>query len=79
MSAIWAFDNIGNKHTFYHGEDCMKKFCTSLREHAKKIIDFEKKKMSVCFYHVTYAFQSESTLYSCLNVKELLARSRREI
>ena len=45
MSAIWAFDNIGNKHTFYHGEDCMKKFCTSLREHAKKIIDFEKKKM----------------------------------
>ena len=34
---------------------------------------------SVCFYHVTYVFQSESTLYSCLNVKELLARSRREI
>ena len=35
--------------------------------------------LSVCSYHVTYAFQSESTLYSCLNVKELLARSRREI
>ena len=33
----------------------------------------------VCSYHVTYALQSESTLYSCLNVKELLARSRREI
>ena len=29
--------------------------------------------------HVTYAFQSESTLYSCLNVKELFARSRRKI
>ena len=24
--------------------------------------------MSVCSYHVTYAFQSESTLHSCLNV-----------
>ena len=34
--------------------------------------------LNVCSYHVTYAFQSESTLYSCLNVKELLARSRRE-
>ena len=34
---------------------------------------------TVCFYHVTYAFQSESTLYSCLNVKKLLARSRHEI
>ena len=29
-------------------------------------------KMSVCSCHVTYAFESESTLYSCLNVKELL-------
>ena len=33
----------------------------------------------VCFCHDTYALQSESTLYSCLNIKELLARSRREI
>ena len=29
--------------------------------------------------HVLYTFQNESTLYSCLNVKELLARNRREI
>ena len=35
--------------------------------------------MTVCSYHVTYAIQSETTLYSCLNVKELLARSRPEI
>ena len=34
---------------------------------------------TVCYYHVTYAFQGESTLYSCLNIKELLARNRREI
>ena len=30
--------------------------------------------MTVCYYHIEYAFQSESTLYSCLNVKELLAQ-----
>ena len=35
--------------------------------------------LTVCSYRVTYAFQCESTLDSCLNVKELLARSRREI
>ena len=34
---------------------------------------------TVSSYHVTYAFQSESTLYICLNVKELLAQSRHEI
>ena len=32
-----------------------------------------KTQLTVCYYHVTYAFQGESTLYSCLNVKELLA------
>ena len=35
--------------------------------------------MHVRYYYVTYRFQSESTLYSCLNVKELLARNRRHI
>ena len=33
--------------------------------------------MTVCYYHVTYAIQSESTLYSCLSVKELLAWNRK--
>ena len=32
--------------------------------------------LTECSRHVTYAFQSESVHYSCLNVKELLTRSR---
>ena len=36
------------------------------------------KECTVCSCHVTYMFESESTLYSCLNVKELHAWSRRE-
>ena len=44
MSTIWAFDSMESNHTLYRGEDCMKKFCESLREHSKNIIDFEKKK-----------------------------------
>ena len=38
--------------------------------------------LTVC-YHVTYAFlsqtDSEFTLFSCLNAKELLARNKRDI
>ena len=33
------------------------------------------KNLTVCYYHVMLAFQSKSTLCSCLNVKELLAIS----
>ena len=45
ISTIWAFDHLENKHTLYGGEYCMKMLCTSLREHATKVINFEKKKM----------------------------------
>ena len=40
---------------------------------------YQHRLWTVCSCHVTYTFQSESTLYSSLNVKKLLARSRREI
>ena len=44
MSRIYGFHHIENKHTLYREKDCMKKICDSLREHAKNIIAFEKKK-----------------------------------
>ena len=34
---------------------------------------------NVCPYHVTHAFHSEYTLYSCLNVKDLFAWNRHDI
>ena len=39
----------------------------------------EQYPVTVCSYHVTYAFQSEFTLHICLNVNKFLAQSRREI
>ena len=38
-----------------------------------------KNTLTVCSCHVTFEFKSESTLYSCLYVKELLIRNRDEI
>ena len=46
MSTISPFSNIKNKHDVYRGKDCMKKFYESLREHALKMINSEKKKRS---------------------------------
>ena len=39
-----SFDPTKNKLDCYKGEDCMKNFCKDLREHATKIINYEKKK-----------------------------------
>ena len=35
--------------------------------------------LTVCYYHVTYAYQSDFTVYSCPKFKELFARNRRDI
>ena len=40
-----SFDKSKSKLNYYRGEDCMTKFCKDLREHATKIINYEKKVM----------------------------------
>ena len=40
-----SFNKSKKKLNYYRGEDCMTKFCKDLREHATKIINYEKKNM----------------------------------
>ena len=40
-----SFDESRNKLNYYRGKDCMKKFCKDLKEHAPRIINYEKKKI----------------------------------
>ena len=40
-----SFDKTKNKLDYYRGKDCMKMFCKDLREHATKIINYDKKKI----------------------------------
>ena len=40
-----SFDKYNNKLSYYRGEDCMRRFCKDLKDHAIKIIDFKKKDM----------------------------------
>ena len=65
MSRIWAFDHIESKHTLYRGKDCMKKFCESLREQVKNMIDFEKKKMLPLTKEELKSQQDAKVCYIC--------------
>ena len=38
-----SFDKSNKKLSYYRGEDCMKRFCKDLKDHATKIIDFKRK------------------------------------
>ena len=43
IPTIYTFRSLANKHDVYRGEDCLKKFCESLREQAMEIINFKMK------------------------------------
>ena len=47
MLTISSFKDIENKHDVYRGKDCIKKFCECLKNHARKIINFTRKKNEV--------------------------------
>ena len=47
MFTILSFKSIENKHDAYRRKDCVEKFYESLREHAIKVINFEKKKIKL--------------------------------
>ena len=40
-----SFDMSNNKLSYYRGEDCMRRFCKDLKDHAIKITDCKKKDM----------------------------------
>ena len=70
--------NTDKCHLLLHINNCLSEKLIGITFHCK--LKFNKYiKETVCSCYVKYAFQTESTLYSYLNVKELIARSRREI
>ena len=54
-----ANEKIIRKYLLHKSVETNQKFTVAMQQNWK----------TVCYYHVTYEFQSESTLYGCLNVK----------
>ena len=59
------YDDIGNKHNLHKGEDCIIKFYESLREHAMKIINFEKKKMILLASKEYELYPNQTSYHIC--------------
>ena len=45
LDLVSSFNSKQNKHSFYRGKDCIKKFCSDLKELAAKIINYKEKEM----------------------------------
>ena len=45
LSLISSFDSKENEHNVYRGKDCIKRFCSDLKELATKITNYQEKEM----------------------------------
>ena len=45
LSLFCLFDETKNKRSFYRGRDCIKKFCSDLKELRTNIVNYERKEM----------------------------------
>ena len=60
-----SFDKSNNKISYYRGEDCMKRFCKDLKDHATKIIDFKRKIMIPLTKEEEDNYKKENICYIC--------------
>ena len=62
-----SFDESKNKLNYYKGKNCMKKFSKDLREHASKVIIYEKKKMIPLTTEEKIYHNKQKICYICKN------------
>ena len=60
-----SFDESKNKLNYYNGKDCMKKFCQDLKEHATRIINYEKKKIISLTKEENIDYNDQQICYIC--------------
>ena len=46
LDLVCSFDSKQDKHSCHWGKDCIKKFCSELKELGTKIINYEQKQMT---------------------------------
>ena len=63
--ARFSFDESRNKLNYYRGKDCMKKFCKDLKEHATRIINYEKKKIIPLTKEEKINYNDQQICYIC--------------
>ena len=44
LDLVCSFDSKEDKNSFYRGDDCIKKFCSELKELVTKLVNYEQKR-----------------------------------
>ena len=65
LDLITSFDKKENKHSFYRGKDCIKKFCKELKELSTKIINWKQNNMDPLTDNEKKYYDNQERCYIC--------------
>ena len=65
LDLVCSFDSKEDKHSFYRGNDCIKKFCSELKELGTKVVNYEQKEMTPLTSDDVALYQSQKVCYIC--------------
>ena len=64
------FDTTKNKFDYYRGIDCIKEFCKKLKDHALKIINYEKQEMIPLSEEENKSYEEQYVCHICRRKQE---------
>ena len=67
LDLVSSFDSKQNKHNFYRGKDCIKRFCSDLKELGTKIVNYEQKEMIPLTDNENKYYEEEKEYHICQN------------
>ena len=67
LSLISTFDKTKNIHSVYRGKDCIKTFCSDLKELVTKIINYKEKEMIPLTDNENRFYEEQKACHICQN------------
>ena len=65
LDLVCSFDSKQNKHSFYRGKDCIKRFCSKLKELGTKMVNYEQKEMTPLTDNENRYYEVQKECYIC--------------
>ena len=62
---VCSYNKTKNKHNFYRGRDCVKRFCSDLKELGTKIVNYKQKEMIPLTDNENRYYEEQKKCYIC--------------
>ena len=68
LDLVCSFDSKEDKHHFYRGNDCNKKFCSELKQLETNVVNYEQKEMTPLADDANRYYEEQKECYICRKV-----------